>query len=63
MRFGEAIKEVFTHAPNSLILFNLFPERWEYFKQVLNAAVVDRLSQYQIPLKNPQFPNYNNYLI
>ena len=53
MRFGEAIKEVFTHAPNSLILFNLFPERWEYFKQVLNAAVVDRLSQYQIPLKKP----------
>jgi DNA polymerase III epsilon subunit-like protein len=41
--FGEAVKEIFTHVPNSLIILNLFPDRWQHFQQVLNPAVIDRL--------------------
>jgi len=51
--FGEAVKEIFTHVPNSLIILNLFPDRWKHFQQFFNAAVIDRVSQYQVVLNQP----------
>ena len=51
--FGEAIKEILTHVPNSLVILNLFPERWQQFKEVFDGSVVDRISQSQIILKKP----------
>lgn len=53
MSFGESVKEIFTHVPNSLIILNLFPERWEQFKEIFDDAVIDRVSQYQIHLQKP----------
>jgi DNA polymerase III epsilon subunit-like protein len=53
LNFGEAVKEIFTHAPNCLIIINLFPDRWQYFKSVFNDAVVDRISQHEIVLNKP----------
>jgi hypothetical protein len=51
--FGEAIKEIFTHAPNCLIILNLFPDRWQHFKLFFNDAIVDRVSQYEVVLNKP----------
>ncbi|NEP08213.1 MAG: exonuclease, partial [Okeania sp. SIO4D6] len=51
--FGEAIKEIFTHIPNSLIILNLFPDRWEQFKQEFDDSIVDRISQCQVFLNKP----------
>ncbi len=51
--FGEAIKEIFTHAPNCLIILNLFKDRWQHFKNVFNDAIVDRVSQYEVVLNKP----------
>ncbi|MGB3401742.1 MAG: exonuclease [Microcoleaceae cyanobacterium] len=51
--FGEAIKEIFTHVPNSLIILNLFPDRWEQFKDIFDGSIVDRVSQTQIFLNKP----------
>ncbi len=51
--FGEAVKEIFTHVPNSLIILNLFPDRWQQFQDVLSPAVVDRVSQVQLQLQAP----------
>jgi DNA polymerase III epsilon subunit-like protein len=53
LNFGEAVKEIFTHVPNSLIILNLFPDRWQQFQQLLSPAVVDRVSQVQIQLQPP----------
>ncbi|WP_202950263.1 3'-5' exonuclease [Gloeocapsa sp. PCC 73106] len=53
LSFGEAIKEIFTHVPNSLIIFNLFPDRWEYFQDFFDPSVIDRISQYVIKLNHP----------
>lgn len=50
LSFGEAVKEIFTHVPNSFIIINLFPDRWKDVKTFLNDAVVDRISQYEIIL-------------
>lgn len=51
--FGEAIKEVFTHVPNSLIILNLFPDRWQQFQEIFDGSIVDRISQYQVILQKP----------
>ncbi|MDM8568053.1 3'-5' exonuclease [Thiotrichales bacterium HSG1] len=50
LNFGEAVKEIFTHTPNSLIILNLFPDRWQHFKSIFNVAVIDRISQYEVTL-------------
>ncbi|BAP55232.1 exonuclease RNase T and DNA polymerase III [Thioploca ingrica] len=52
-RFGEAVKEIFTHVANSLIILNLFPDRWQHFKTFFNTAIIERLSQYEIVLNKP----------
>lgn len=51
--FGEAVKEIFTHVPNSLIILNLFPDRWQQFQQVFDGSIIDRISQSQILLNKP----------
>ena len=53
LKFGEAVKEIFTHVNNSLIILNLFPDRWEQFQEVFDSAVVGRVAQCQVPLSKP----------
>lgn len=53
LSFGEAVKEIFTHVPNSLIILNLFPNRWEQFKQIFDGSIIDRISQNQVNLIRP----------
>lgn len=52
-RFGEAVKELFTYVPNSLIILNLFPNRWQQFQSFFDGSVVDRISQHRITLQRP----------
>ncbi len=59
LAFGEAVKEMFTHVPNSLIILNVFPDRWEQFKAIFDGAIIDRISQNQIYLQRPS----DDYLI
>jgi len=51
--FGEASKEIFTHVPNSLIIFNLFPDRWQYFHTFFDASITERMGQHQLNLILP----------
>ncbi len=53
-QFGEAVKEIFTHVPNSLVIFNLFPDRWHYLQQFFDASITDRMGQYQLQLQTPE---------
>ncbi len=53
LSFGEAIKEIFTHVPNSLIILNLFPDRWQQFQQIFDGSIIDRISQHQVFLEIP----------
>ncbi|CAN2041747.1 3'-5' exonuclease [Candidatus Magnetomoraceae bacterium gMMP-15] len=40
--FEAAVKNMLTHVPNSLIILNLFPNRWEYFKSFFNGSFTGR---------------------
>lgn len=51
--FGSAVKEILTHVPNSLIILNLFPDRWKQFQKFFGGSVVDRVSQYEVHLNRP----------
>lgn len=62
IRFGEAVKEMFTHLPNALIIFTVFPERWKEFKAVINESVIDRISQHQIFLAKPSHEKLKSIL-
>lgn len=53
VNFGEAIKELFTHIPNTLMIFNLFPERWQAYAALFDPSVVERISQNSIVLNTP----------
>jgi DNA polymerase III epsilon subunit-like protein len=53
INFGEAVKEIFTHVPNSLIILNLFPERWQQFQEIFDGAIIDIVSQHEIFLQKP----------
>ena len=53
LNFGEAIKEIFTRVPHSLIILNLFPDRWQQLQQVFDGSIIDRISQYQVWLESP----------
>ncbi len=53
LNFGEAVKEIFTRVPHSLIIFNLFPHRWQQLQQTFDGSIIDRISQYQVWLESP----------
>ena len=53
LNFGEAVKEIFTRVPHSLIIFNLFPDRWQQLQQTFDGSIIDRISQYQVWLEPP----------
>lgn len=63
LQFGEAVKEIFTHVPNSLIILNLFPDRWEHFQHIFDGSIIDRISQYKILLNLPEPEALCNILI
>ena len=53
LNFAEAVKEIFTRVPNSLIIFNLFPNRWQQLQQTFDGSIIDRMAQYQVRLEPP----------
>jgi DNA polymerase III epsilon subunit-like protein len=50
--FGNAVKEILTVVPNSLVILNLFPDRWQQFQTVFDSAVIDRFPD-QVHLPRP----------
>ncbi|NJL90176.1 MAG: exonuclease [Coleofasciculaceae cyanobacterium SM2_1_6] len=60
--FGSAVKEILTYVPNSLIILNLFPDRWQQFQSFFDSSVVDRVSQYTIQLHLPLETKLKNIL-
>ncbi len=60
--FGNAVREILTQVPNSLIIVNLFPDRWQKFQNSFDASVTDRLSANSIILNRPSHENLTKIL-
>ena len=54
LRFGEVIKELFTHVPHALVLLTLFPDRWQRFQNDFDGSVSGRVAQHVIALQQPR---------
>jgi len=62
-QFGLSLKEIFTAVPNSLMILNLFPDRWTTFQSFFDSSVVDRVSQYRITLNRPNLESLQEILV
>jgi DNA polymerase III epsilon subunit-like protein len=63
LNFGEGVKEIFTNVPNSLIILNLFPDRWQQFQGKFDNSIIDRVSQNQVLLNRPTDEKLKEILI
>jgi hypothetical protein len=55
-RWGDAVREIFTQAPNLLILTCIFPSLWDsWFKTQLDRSVQDRIASQRVMLETFQF--------
>ncbi len=59
--FGDAVKEILTVVPNSLVILNLFPDRWQQFQTVFDNAVIDRFPD-QVHLPRPNHSTLSDIL-
>jgi len=59
--FGNAVKEILTVVPNSLVILNLFPDRWQQFQTVFDSAVIDRFPD-QVHLPRPNASTLSDIL-
>ncbi|MGC9525797.1 MAG: exonuclease domain-containing protein [Limnospira sp.] len=51
--FGATVREILTQVPNSLIILNLFPDRWQRFQELFDRSVTERVSQSRLTLTHP----------
>ncbi|MEY3220538.1 MAG: hypothetical protein RIT27_1895 [Pseudomonadota bacterium] len=51
LSFGSVLKEIFTQIPNSLVILNLFPDRWQHFKDHFDNSIIERIGQSEIILE------------
>jgi Cdc6-like AAA superfamily ATPase len=63
MRFGENIKELFTHIPNCVMVFNFFPGRWDEYSNIFDESIVQRMSKDLIALNTPTQKELKDLLI
>ncbi len=61
-QFGEAVKELFTHVPNSLLIFNLFSDRWQHFNSFFDDSIIHRMAQCQLVLDKPNITQLTKIL-
>ncbi|MCK5099691.1 MAG: ATP-binding protein [Desulfobacteraceae bacterium] len=63
IKFGENIKELFTHIPNCVFVFNFFPDRWEEYSNVFDESIVQRMSKDIIALNTPSKKEMKELLV
>jgi DNA polymerase III epsilon subunit-like protein len=52
-RFADAVKDILSYVPNSLVIFNLFPDRWQQFQSLFDESVLGRIAQVHVQLHHP----------
>jgi hypothetical protein len=51
--FVEGVKEIITQTPNTLIVLNLFPNRWSEYEAIFDGSIIDLLGRTKIYLERP----------
>ncbi len=51
--FAQNIKELITNTPNSLIILNLFPNRWREYEALFDGSIIDLIGKNRVILERP----------
>ena len=62
-KFVENVKELITRMKNSLIILNLFPERWREYEALFDGSIIDLLGRTKVYLDRPKSPAMRDMLI
>jgi DNA replication protein DnaC len=53
LNFGDSLKELITATPNSLVILNLFPNRWREYEALFDGSFIDLVGKNKIVLERP----------
>lgn len=53
LEFGQKLKELITHTPNTLFILNLFPARWSEYEALFDGSIIDLIGKNKIYLQRP----------
>ncbi|MFK5977074.1 MAG: hypothetical protein QM493_11275 [Sulfurovum sp.] len=62
LSFGESVKELITVTPNSLVILNLFPNRWIEYEALFDGSFIDLVGKNRIMLETPNSRELKNML-
>ena len=62
LSFGDSIKELITTTPNSLVILNLFPNRWREYEALFDGSFVDLIGKNKIVLERPSASSLKSML-
>jgi len=62
LSFGDNIKELITTTPNSLVILNLFPNRWREYEALFDGSFIDLVGKNKIILERPSASSLKSML-
>jgi len=62
-QFVQNLKELITKTPNSLVLLNLFPNRWVEYESMFDGSIVDLIGKTRVILERPSSGDMRKMLI
>ncbi len=62
LSFGESVKELITATPNSLVILNLFPNRWREYEALFDGSFIDLVGKNRVTLERPDASSLKNML-
>lgn len=52
-QFAQNLKELITQTPNSLVILNLFPNRWREYEAMFDGSIIDLIGKTRVYLERP----------
>jgi len=62
-QFVQNLKELITQTPNSLVILNLFPNRWREYEAMFDGSIIDLIGKNRVYLERPSSPEMKEMLI
>lgn len=62
-QFVQNLKELITQTPNSLVILNLFPNRWREYEAMFDGSIIDLIGKTRVYLERPSSPEMKEMLL
>ncbi|SFV60756.1 hypothetical protein MNB_SV-6-1888 [hydrothermal vent metagenome] len=62
-QFAQNLKELITQTPNSLVILNLFPNRWREYEAMFDGSIIDLIGKTRVYLERPSSTEMKEMLL